>query len=1410
VRLGLLADDTHDGDRENPEERGASGPGWDRHAPWAALGAITVLGALALLLLLAGHASADRVPHAPITISGDSGFTPANGVVSGSGTAVDPYIIEEYTISVTSDTGVNIQDTGKHYVLRNITVLGGGSRSNAGVYLWNSTNGILRGIVVDATSWGIRVEDSNALVVDNCTVSNGDTGVILDSCFEVVVRNVASTGFTNGFRVRGCDSCDVDRCTSTSNSQNGFYLEQSSTAQTERCRLMGCNASLNRMGIALSATWSCEVTDCVAMNNTANDINLGDADRTMLDRCDLGKGALFVDGYFEDQDVRATNTVDGRALRYLKYEDDLTLDSDVGQVFLVRCDNVTVANLTFDGIYLPVTFYASKGCSLVNCTIVGAYYAVMATEKGPIDVVGCHLERGTGGYGMSIGVYLESCEANVTDTDVRGGASGIVVLGSETVRVTNCTARYLNSADIYASPSAATPNVGGTLVVEGCTLLDSVYGILSRYWTLDVHDVRVDNMTISGIYMESETGSVVDGCNVTRCPTTIRASSCRQLLVSSNVVTGVQGNVGIRLDSSSGTVQDNNVTGCVPSIYLLNSGDCTLLRNSVTVRDQGLNQQGILISNSPRVVVSRCEAFGFGIGIRLAASSSGEVSRCLVANCTYGIEVLMSSDVTVTECTMRGCALLGIRVFRSSAFEAYHNNFLQCNYDPISGTYKGRQAWDDSTGSYWDDGDKEGNYWGDYTQWYPDAKPNGRVWDTPYALNGTGGRTDMFPLTLLYDFRPPVAVAGDDVTVGENTTVALDGSGSSDDIGIAGYVWRFTYEGLPVSLTGAAVQYKFGPLGTYEVTLTVRDAWGNTGSDKVVVRVVDMVPPVAVSGDDITVNVDERFVLDGTGSFDDHGIVSYLWTVDPAGLNITSKLPLLVISFSKVGDYWADLNVSDEAGNAASDSLIVHVRDLTSPVAEAGPDIDIGQGEVAHLNASGSIDNVGIVRWNWTFMYNATEVALPAENASFVFDVPGTYNVLLTVWDAAGRWAQDVLWVRVRDTEPPVAEAGPDLWADQQEVVTLSAVGSRDNVAIVTYVWYITIDGEERSFMGVKVDVMFLKAGDYPVSLNVTDGSGNWARDSTVVHVADVTPPTASAGPDVTVNQHTVVVFDGRNSDDDVGVVSYRWSFVDGGVPFTFDTPVGSHTFDVVGTYNVTLTVSDVAGNSASDSLTVTVKDIEVPVAVSGGNRTVVEGTYVTLDASASHDNVGIALFRWAVVTANGTVYHSGAVYSFKVESAHDLKVELRVEDAAGNAAIDDLIVTVLPMWVTFRLGPFLDQDGTVVEDASVTVTLNGTAYTGTTDRLGWMEVVVSRYDLATPARVVATKEGFERLSADVPLDDLGRPSGDLPAMDRIPALGIGSPLLLLLLLAVIAVVLSGIVLAARSMSRQKREGPGQ
>ena len=57
--------------------------------------------------------------HNAIYIDGDSDFTSANGVVSGSGIKSDPYIIENWSISASNAHGILIENTNAFFKIRN-------------------------------------------------------------------------------------------------------------------------------------------------------------------------------------------------------------------------------------------------------------------------------------------------------------------------------------------------------------------------------------------------------------------------------------------------------------------------------------------------------------------------------------------------------------------------------------------------------------------------------------------------------------------------------------------------------------------------------------------------------------------------------------------------------------------------------------------------------------------------------------------------------------------------------------------------------------------------------------------------------------------------------------------------------------------------------------------------------------------------------------------------------------------------------------------------------------------------------------------------------------------------------------------------------------------------------------------
>ena len=86
--------------------------------------------------------------------------------------------------------------------------------------------------------------------------------------------------------------------------------------------------------------------------------------------------------------------------------------------------------------------------------------------------------------------------------------------------------------------------------------------------------------------------------------------------------------------------------------------------------------------------------------------------------------------------------------------------------------------------------------------------------------------------------------------------------------------------------------------------------------------------------------------------------------------------------------------------------------------------------------------------------------------------------------------------------------------------------------------------------------------------------------------IKDTTPPVANAGPDQTVTEDEPLTFDASASSDNVGIINYEWDFGDG---TTATGRTSTHIYLDPGTYSVTLTVTDKAGNNATESATITV-----------------------------------------------------------------------------------------------------------------------------------------------------------------------------------------------------------------------------
>lgn len=550
----------------------------------------------------------------------------------------------------------------------------------------------------------------------------------------------------------------------------------------------------------------------------------------------------------------------------------------------------------------------------------------------------------------------------------------------------------------------------------------------------------------------------------------------------------------------------------------------------------------------------------------------------------------------------------------------------------------------------------------------------------------------IYDSVVAYDNIPPNVFAGDDIIIDLGEIVYFDGSGSSDNSGSSGLTFSWDFDNSNGITTDANTTYAsniYTSTGTFIVTLTVHDKAGNYNSDTLLVYIVDSTNPIADAGSDQVVDEDTLVTVNASGSTDNNGTVSliYAWDWDAGdGISIENNTLSAIHIYNIPGIYIVTLNVTDAGGNWDTDSLVITVRDITSPIADAGSERVENEDEVITFNASDSTDNSGFehLDFHWDFDAN-NGIGIDAEGAitHFVYYEPGIYVVTLNVTDAAGNWDVVTVHMVVLDITNPIAVAGDDIEINEDIEIEFNAGASTDNNGTqgLTYSWDFDIsDGIQVDGTVNIVTHTYYAPGTYIVTLNVSDASGNWAIDSVIVIVRDTTDPDTDAGLDQTVDEDTIITFNGSTSSDNVAIALFKWSFTDETqIILTGEKP--SYIFNNPGIYVITLKTIDTVGNQDMDTATITVRDITSPVADAGNDLIIVEGTPIALNGSGTTDNNGILglTYSWTSIIDGSTITLDGENPSYTFEIPGTYVITLNASDEAGNWDIDTIVVFTLP-----------------------------------------------------------------------------------------------------------------------------------
>jgi PKD repeat protein len=396
--------------------------------------------------------------------------------------------------------------------------------------------------------------------------------------------------------------------------------------------------------------------------------------------------------------------------------------------------------------------------------------------------------------------------------------------------------------------------------------------------------------------------------------------------------------------------------------------------------------------------------------------------------------------------------------------------------------------------------------------------------------DGDGGQSLDTVKVRVNNLAPAILSVTDDGPVGEGSplTLVVDARDVGDDE--LSYAFDWEADGIfePAGQS-ARVSHTWYDEGDYTVGVRADDGDGGQVFDTTKVSTYNL-PPTAVAGVPPSEFEGTPVTFDGSGSSDPgiYDVLSYEWDFGD-GTPVVSGAQV-AHAYVDNGVYSATLRVQDDGGAESADGVAVSIVNA-NPVAEAGADRTLDEGDMLSLVGTASDPGVGdVLSVAWDLDYDGSNFDEDVSGTSTVDwsygDGPASYLVAYRVRDddypyppeGGGEVGEtiDTLEVTVNNV-PPLADAGGPYTGQEGEPIVLSGAGFDVPADVLRYEWDVDGDGD-YDLSGPSVSHTWFLAGDYEVTLRVTDDDGGVGPDTAYVSILSVPPtPTSTGTPTPTV-----------------------------------------------------------------------------------------------------------------------------------------------------------------------------------------------------------------------------------------------------------------------------------------------------